>query len=57
MSTALPNGVFESYKKFLKINKSEKVVYLFCWDTQWNRLASNNNGLFKDMIKVLSKLP
>jgi hypothetical protein len=57
MSTALPNSLFEWYKKFLKINKSEKVVYLFCWDTKWDRLASKENGLFKDIIKTLSKLP
>ena len=57
MSMALPNSVFESYKKQLKLNKSEKVVYLFCWDTKWNRLASKENGLFKDIIRVLNKLP
>ena len=57
MSMALPNSQFEWYKKFLKINKSEKVVYIFCYDTTWDNLASNKNGLFRDIIKILSKLP
>ena len=55
-SMALPKTVFESYKKQLKLNKSEKVVYIFCWDTRWDYLASKNDGLFKDIIKVLNKI-
>lgn len=54
MSTALFNSLFESFKKQLKLNKSEKVVYLFCWDNRWDYLASKRNGLFNDIIKVLS---
>jgi hypothetical protein len=57
MSMALPNAQYEWYKKFLKLNKSEKVVYLLCWDTKWDYLASKKDGLFNNMIKVLSKLP
>jgi hypothetical protein len=47
-STALPRSIFEAYKKHVKLNKSEKVVYVFCWDTQWGR-----EGLFRDVLRVL----
>lgn len=57
MSMALPNSIFEAYKKQLKLNKTENVVYIFCWDTKWDKLASKKDGLFNSIINVLSKLP
>ena len=52
-SLAIPKEVWEFYRKSLKINKSEKVVYIFCWDPQWNRLASGKKGLFTEVLKNL----
>lgn len=53
MSVAIPPSYFDFILKQMKLNKSEKVVMIFCWDPIWNRLASNKNGLFTDVIRVL----
>jgi len=47
-SSALPKSTFESFRKQAKLNKSEKVVFIFCWDSEWGR-----QGLFKDVLRVL----
>jgi len=47
-SSALPKSTFESFRKQAKLNKSEKVVFIFCWDSEWGR-----KGLFKDVLRVL----
>ena len=52
-STAIPTSFFEINRKEWKLNKSENVVMVFCWDPKWNRLASNKNGLFTDVIRIL----
>lgn len=52
-SSALPKTIWEMYRKQAGINKTEKIVYVFCWDTKWNRNASKKNGLFIDIIKHL----
>jgi len=48
-SSALPKSTFESFRKQAKLNKSEKVVFIFCWDSEWGR-----KGLFKDVLRILS---
>lgn len=53
MSTAIPTSHFEFMKKLSKLNNSEKVVMIFCWDPVLNRLASGKKGLFTDVIRVL----
>jgi hypothetical protein len=53
-STALPKSMWEFFRKQAKINKTEKIVYVFCWDTKWNRDASSKTGLFTDIYKILS---
>jgi len=53
MSSTIPKKKWDSLRKQLGINKSEKIVYIFCWDTKWNRNASNKNGLFTNIIKQL----
>lgn len=50
-STALPRSTFEAYRKNVNLNKSEKVVYVFCWDTVWGR-----EGLFGDVLRVLKTI-
>ena len=53
MSTVLPETVMTVYRKQLHLNKSEKAVYVFCWDTKWNRAAMSKDGLFKDILRSL----
>lgn len=57
MSTTYPVSYWHLERKEAKINKSEKVVYIFCWDTKWKRNASSATGLFTDVIKILKSLP
>lgn len=52
-SLALPESVWTRFRKEAHINKSEKVVYIFCWDTKWNRNAAGPSGLFRDVLRVL----
>ena len=54
-SMALPIEVFTMYLKQAHINRSEKVVFIFCWDNQWNRDAAGAHGLFKDVLAQLKK--
>jgi hypothetical protein len=57
MSTALPANVWDFYRKEAHIDKSEKVVYVFCWDPLWNRGAAGAKGLFTEVLKVLKTIP
>ena len=50
-SSALPKSAFDSFKKQVKLSKSEKVVFIFCWDSEWGR-----KGLFKDVLRILKSL-
>ena len=50
-SSALPKSAFDSFKKQVKLSKSEKVVFIFCWDSEWGR-----KGLFKDVLRILRLL-
>ena len=50
-SSALPKLAFDSFKKQVKLSKSEKVVFIFCWDSEWGR-----KGLFKDVLRILRSL-
>ncbi len=54
-TTVLPNRMKDFYLKQAHINKSEKVVYILCWDNKWNRNASSKSGLFTDILKILNK--
>jgi hypothetical protein len=56
ISMALPNSVWQSFRKQVKLNKGEPVVFITCWDTKWNRNASGPSGLFTDVLKVLNSL-
>jgi len=53
MSLSLPIQIINSYKKEYKLNRSENVLYVFCWDPIWNRNASNIDGLFTDVLRNL----
>ena len=56
MSTTFPESHWHQERKQAKLNKSEKIAYIFCWDTKWNRNASSATGLFTDVIKTLKSL-
>jgi hypothetical protein len=53
MAVAIPQRVEDMFRKSVKLNKTEKAVYIFCWDPEFNRLASGKNGLFRDVLKCL----
>lgn len=53
MSPAVPQDYKSFQLKQSKINKSEPVVYVYCFDPQWNRYSSSRAGLFKDVLRCL----
>jgi|LauGreDrversion4_2_1035121.scaffolds.fasta_scaffold98016_2 hypothetical protein len=53
-SLTLPESVWQHYRKQAGISKGEKIVFITCWDTKWNRNASTKNGLFSEILKALS---
>lgn len=53
VATALPKEWSDSFKKMVHLNKSEKVVYILCWDTKWGRQAAGKNGLFTKVLECL----
>jgi len=53
MSAALPRDLSDFFKKLVHLNKSEKVVFLSCWDTRWGRNAAGKQGLFTEVLKHL----
>ena len=55
-SSVISKSYADMLRKQVKLNKSEDVVYIFCWDTKWCRNASNKNGLFTDILKVMKKI-
>jgi len=52
-SAAIPQSVEDMFRKGVKLNKTEKAVFILCWDPEFNRLASGRNGLFRDILKCL----
>jgi len=56
MSTVLPKLEYDRLRETAGINKNEKIVYIFCWDTKWNRDASEKLGLFTDVYKILQQI-
>ena len=56
MSVVLPESVWQSYRKRAHINKTEKVVFIECWDIKWNRNAAGSSGLFTDVLKILKSI-
>ncbi len=56
LSVALPQSAWHFFRKQVHLNKTEKIVFIECWDPIWNRNASGRSGLFKDVLQVLSRL-
>jgi hypothetical protein len=53
LSTAMPESVFEMLRTQYHINKSEKIVFITCWDAKWKRNGSGAAGLFVDVLSQL----
>jgi hypothetical protein len=53
MHSVIGIETWEMYRKDARINKTEKIVYVFCWDPLWNRAASGAKGLFTEVLNVL----
>ena len=54
MSLAIPKDYMNFQLKQSKINRTEPVLFIFCFDPQWNRYCSDKNGLFSNIVKILS---
>jgi hypothetical protein len=52
-TVGLPQEWSDSFKKMVHLNKSEKVVFIFCWDTRWGRMAGGKKGLFTQVLECL----
>ena len=52
-STIIPQRIIDMYKKEIKINKSEKIIHILCYDPRFNRDAKNDNGLFTEILTAL----
>ncbi len=53
ISPVISPELMASFIKESKLNKTESVVFIFCFDPEWNRYSSSKNGLFTDILKVL----
>lgn len=51
-----PKSHWEFLRKNAHINKSEPIVAIYCWDSNWNRLASGKKGLFTEVLETLKKI-
>jgi len=56
MSNLVPFEIWDKRRKELSIDASEKIVYVMCYDLQWNRNASEPGGLFKDVLRILKNM-
>ncbi|AYV79663.1 MAG: hypothetical protein Faunusvirus35_2 [Faunusvirus sp.] len=56
MSPVLPESQWHFERENAHISKTEKVVYIHCWDSKWNRNASSSSGLFTDVLKILKSI-
>jgi hypothetical protein len=58
--THMPNIVSDAtwhrLRKQSHINKSERIVWVSCYDLTWNRSAVGPKGLFKEVLKILKKI-
>lgn len=52
---ALPEIIMNNLKKQLKIDKSEKTIYINIFDAKYGRRASSKDGLFHAVLKGLSQ--
>ena len=56
LSPVIPLEIDKLQRKQVKLNLTDKSVFIVCWDIKWNRLASGQSGLFTDIIKALNAL-
>lgn len=53
-STHIEKPYFDFGKSNARIRKSEKVVFVLCFDPVWARPATSPHGLYKDLMKALT---
>lgn len=53
MSLAIPQEFMDFQLKESKLNKTEPIVYIFCFDPEWNRYCSDKDGLFTNILRLL----
>lgn len=56
LSPALPREVWEQFRREARLDASERVVFVTCWDPVWGRPASSRRGLFTEIVRVLGGL-
>ena len=58
--THMPNTVsisqLDRWRKECHIDKTEKIVFVVCYDLTWNRSAVGAKGLFKEILRILKKI-
>jgi uncharacterized protein YqfB (UPF0267 family) len=55
MSTTIPLQFWNQERTYLNLDNRD-MVYIFCWDPQWNRNASSKYGLFTEVLKILKTI-
>ena len=53
VAAAVPKEMSDSFKKMVQLNKSEKAVYILCWETHWGSSAAGRKGLFTQVLDCL----
>ena len=56
ITVGLPENWSDLFKKMVNLNKSEKVVFISCWDTNWGRSAAEKNGLFIQVLECMQRI-
>ena len=56
MSNIVPFSTWDMWRKEVRLDANEKVVYVMCYDLKWNRNASGPGGLFRDVLATLKQI-
>ena len=56
MATVASDEYMDYFRKNAHLNKTDKAVFIFCWDSTWNRNASSKHGLFTDILDTLKSI-
>ena len=56
MPNIVSDATWQRLRKQHHIDKTEKIVWVSCYDLTWNRSAVGAKGLFKEVLHVLKKI-
>lgn len=56
MPNIISDATWQRLRKQHHIDKTEKIVWVSCYDLTWNRSAVGAKGLFKEVLHVLKKI-